>query len=332
MMLFHEMYGAYFRIAEKVLSQPEISAQALKSIAAKEGFRESAMFVPQKLIPQANGSDWGLLCRTESDNLRRITKHAPQMPLTLLQKRWLKAKLSDPLMQLFLTDEVLAQLREALADVRPLWQPGMFRKVDAFSDGDDMTDPLYRSNFRRIADAIWQGEVLKICFRAASGSRVHTGYLPFALEYSSKNEKFRVYCRRFRAGHLTGTVIINLGRIEKITQTDIFLPYPDLTEAFASCRCKEPVTVCVSPARNAVERFMMEFASYEKHTELNTETGCCTVQLWYDKRDETELLIQLLSFGPVLEILSPPAFREQAAARIAKQYALLFPEEPSAAE
>ena len=48
------------------------------------------------------------------------------------------------------------------------------------------------------------------------------------------------------------------------------------------------------------------------------------MQLWYDKQDETELLIQLLSFGPVLEILGPPAFRAQAAERVARQYALLF--------
>ena len=34
------------------------------------------------------------------------------------------------------------------------------------------------------------------------------------------------------------------------------------------------------------------------------------------------MLIQLLSFGPVLEILSPPAFRSQAAARVRQQYLL----------
>ena len=83
------------------------------------------------------------------------------------------------------------------------------------------------------------------------------------------------------------------------------------------------MTVRVTTERNAVERFLMEFASYEKHTERDVETGTLTVQLYYDKQDETELLIQLLSFGPVLEILGPPDFRAQAADRVLRQYEML---------
>jgi hypothetical protein len=88
---------------------------------------------------------------------------------------------------------------------------------------------------------------------------------------------------------------------------------------FAKMRCKEPVEVRVQPERNAVERFLMEFASYEKRVERDSETGCITVKLWYDRQDETELLIQLLGFGPVLEILSPTDFRAKAAERIRRQ-------------
>ena len=325
MTIFHEIYGAYFRIAAKVLGQPEISEQALRQIVQQEGFRDSVLFVPQKLIPQPDGSDWGLLRRTDSGMLRRITQHAPQMPLTLLQKRWLKAKLSEPVMQLFLSDETSAALNDALRDIKPLYTPEMFRTVDAFSDCDDFSDPLYRAHFRQIVQAIRNGEVLLIRFRSGGGERIHARFLPFALEYSAKNGKFRLYCRRFRAGHLTGTGLINLGRIEKITLTGIRMSQQrSPAELFAARKCTEPVTIRVTPARNGVERFMMEFASYEKHSELDTATGCCTVQLWYDRQDETELLIQLLSFGPVLEILGPPAFRAKAAERVAKQYALLF--------
>ena len=91
-MLFHEMYGAYFRIAAKVLQEEEISEQALREIVVQEGFRDSVLFVPQKLLPQKDGSDWGLLRRNASGTSRRLTKHAPEMPLTLLQKRWLPRK------------------------------------------------------------------------------------------------------------------------------------------------------------------------------------------------------------------------------------------------
>ena len=68
---------------------------------------------------------------------------------------------------------------------------------------------------------------------------------------------------------------------------------------------------------------MLEFASYEKHTVRDLETGRYTVELWYDKQNETELLIQLLSFGPVIEIVGPPELRKQAKMRIDRQAELL---------
>jgi predicted DNA-binding transcriptional regulator YafY len=64
----------------------------------------------------------------------------------------------------------------------------------------------------------------------------------------------------------------------------------------------------------------MEFAPYEKQSERNFTTGECIVKIWYDKQDETELLIRLLSFGPTLEILAPSEFRQKAAERIFRQF------------
>ena len=79
--------------------------------------------------------------------------------------------------------------------------------------------------------------------------------------------------------------------------------------------------------RNGADRFLMEFASYEKQTDRDLTTGDCLVKLWYDAQDETEVLIRLLRFGPVLEILGPPSLRAQAVERVRRQTALLAKEE-----
>ncbi len=69
---------------------------------------------------------------------------------------------------------------------------------------------------------------------------------------------------------------------------------------------------------------MMEFASYEKHTVIDEESGKCTATLWYDLQDETELLIKLLSFGPILNVTGPTRLVDQIRDRITKQYQLLL--------
>ena len=331
MTLFHEMYGAYFRIASRVLGETPLTDRRVQEIIAKEGFRDSVLFVPQKLLPQKDGSDWGLLHRNPDRTLSAVTKQKPVMPLTLLQKRWMKARLSDPKMQLFFDDETFTALSEALAEIKPLWHPEQFRYTDRFSDGDPFSDPAYRERFRLLLHGLRSREIMLIRFQSGSGRRMAMQYLPLALEYSRKNDKFRLFCRSVRGDRLAGSGIINLGRIEQITGTGRqFDGDVSLAEYFQLRRCRRPVTVRVTTERNAVERFLMEFASYEKHTERDAETGVCTVQLYYDKQDETELLIQLLSFGPVLEILGPPDFRAQAAERVRRQYELLGMQETEA--
>ena len=52
-----------------------------------------------------------------------------------------------------------------------------------------------------------------------------------------------------------------------------------------------------------------------------TDTWICS--LYYDPADETELLIELLSFGPVIRILGPERFLSQVRERVRRQHELL---------
>lgn len=325
MTIFHEMYGLYYRITERLLRRGKITDKDVYAAIRDGGFRDSMLFLPQKLLPQPDGSDWGVLRRAEDGTLVPLTAHLPKIPLTLLQKRWLKAKLRDEKLRVFLSDDEYAELDAALSDIEPLYLPDDFRIADHFSDGDPFSDDTYRTHFCTALAAVRGGEAVEIIFLSGHGKFIRQWYLPLALEYSQKNDKFRLCCRVVRNGRLSGSATVNLGRIETIRRTGYFPPKKSSAEHFFSLRrCKEPVTVRVTDARNGVERFMMEFASYEKHTYRDRATGECIVQLWYNTQDETELLIQLLSFGPVIEILGPPAFRAQAAARVDAQYRLLF--------
>ncbi len=323
MQLFSEIYGAYFTAVGRILEREQISETEIQRIISESAFRDSMLFLPQKLRPESEES-WGLLRRNANGTLSRITNHAPPQFVTLLQKRWLKAKLSDPKMRLFLSDETLLSLDHALADVSPLYPAGVFRYFDIFADGDPFESETYRTTFRKVLGAIHDSEVLEISYVSGKGKAMRGHFLPLKLEYSRKNDKFRVYCCRIGRRGAMGNGLLNVGRITSIRKTGRIFPNEGLAEeVFRRRRCSEPVVVRISEERNGIERFMMEFASYEKHTERDEQSRTCTVKLWYDTQDETEVLIRLLGFGPVLEILAPPAFRAQAAERVAKQYALL---------
>lgn len=64
---------------------------------------------------------------------------------------------------------------------------------------------------------------------------------------------------------------------------------------------------------------MLQFASYDKQTVYDEEKGCHVCEISYDIMEETELLIRILSFGPVVEVLGPERMRKQIRQRIARQ-------------
>ena len=323
MTIFSEIYGAYYRVAARLLGMKNASDNDVYEVIGEDGFRDSALFLPQKLLPQKDGSDWGLLERG-SDGLLHPTVGEPPRVLTKLQKMWLKAKLGDPRSRLFLSDESAELLSKQLDDTEPLYRNNQFRVFDKFADGDDYESERYRQLFRTILRATKQRRILRIDYVSGHDRRMSRVCVPFKLEYSEKNDKLRVYCHNIKNGAAKGGSLINIGRITDVRPFEIFrgeLPSED--DFFRRIRAKQPIRVAVFPERNAVERFLNEFAEYEKRVDRDLETGVCMIDIFYDKQDETELLIQILAFGAAVEILSPDSVRAQAAERVRRQAELI---------
>lgn len=121
-------------------------------------------------------------------------------PLTLLEASWLKALLADARIRLFLSDDSFQHLSKELADVEPLYRQEDFLCFDRYLDGDPYADEDYRRRFpghsRRHAGA---GGVVDRVY-AAEGPPNNGQYIPLQLEYSAKDDKFRVFAAKVRHG------------------------------------------------------------------------------------------------------------------------------------
>ncbi|MCI8577717.1 MAG: WYL domain-containing protein, partial [Lachnospiraceae bacterium] len=61
------------------------------------------------------------------------------------------------------------------------------------------------------------------------------------------------------------------------------------------------------------------FASYQKTVERTQDARRYRCSIYYDVRWETELLIQVLSFGPMVKVLGPEHFLNQVKERVERQ-------------
>lgn len=295
-MLFSEIYGSYYQAVARILSKAvagTLDGKALGQIVQETAFEESLLTIPQALT----SGQWPLLMPDYSTPLLR----EPAMPLTLLQKRWMKAILLDPRVALFEPDT------RGLEDIEPLFRQEWLVYFDRYSDGEDYSDPNYIRHFRTILAALREKKQLRVTFLDGKGNRHHTAVSPQYLEYSEKDDRFRLAAEGFRPW------IIPLSRIE-----DCRLLESAARSTHQVFRHTECLTMELTDVRGALERVLLHFSHLEKETKRLDGTHY-QVTLHYDKDDETEILIRILSFGAVVRVVSPESFREKIRRRLAMQ-------------
>lgn len=301
-MLFSEVYSAYFNAIAAVIQEAlsgGITERRIVEIAKEKAFSESML----SILPAIQNEEWLVMNR----ELRTPVKNALQMPLTLLQKRWLKGLLGDPRIRLF---DVAAK---GLEDVEPLFSHKDFVFFDRYADGDPYANENYIRHFRRILTALNGRRRIQIRYINRKGEPVNGRFIPYKLEYSAKDDKFRLLTAGGRF-----TAYINLNRI---TGCELLEPF-DKKEVRPPGFRERSVRFLLTDQRKALDRVMLHFSDCRKETQRIGD-HVYQVILWYAMQDETEMLIRILSFGPMVKVTEPDRFIRLIKTRLDMQKKML---------
>ena len=297
-MIFNEIYSAYYNAVAGIITEllsGNFDERLLNKAVKEKAFSESVLTV----IPSLKSGKWQLADK----NMDPVIKAKPTMPLTLVQKQWLKAITLDPRFKLFGIEI------KGLEDTEPLFTPDDFYIYDKYSDGDPYNDEQYIERFRTILSALHKKVPLKMKAYDRKNRVVSMTVNPVKLEYSEKDDKFRLISTGCRYG---GT--INLARIVSCEEC----PEWDSKRVYTVSSTQSQFTLKVKDERNALERVLLHFAHLKKRAE-RTGDGAYTVNIEYDMNDKTEMVIRVLSFGPLVEVTGPEDFRELIKERLILQ-------------
>ena len=297
-MIFSELYSAYYNAVAGILREAcarPLPRAELRKIVEREAFGESLLNIEPAILSER----WQLL---NADGTTPI-RHAPTMPLTLLQKRWLKAISLDPRIRLFPG----AGFDDP--DTEPLFRPEDIDVFDRYADGDPYEDENYIRRFRLILEAVRDRAPLSVEFISSRGNLARAVMKPAYLEYSEKDDKFRLIGNGFRHR------IVNLARITRCCRYEGKVSW---TEEDPEKAEKRTLELELTDERNALERVLMHFAHFEKQAE-RLEEDRYRVLITYDRDDETEMLIRILAFGPVVRVVAPDDFTELVKERLLRQ-------------
>ena len=297
-MIFSEIYSAYYNAIAAVLSElidGEKSEKELQRIVMQRAFGESVLTI----MPSLKSERWQLI----RPDMTTALDHKPTMPLTILQKQWLKAISLDPRVKLF--DVKFPDLD----DVEPLFTPADYHVYDKYGDGDPFEDEEYIRQFKVILRAICNDSQIKFEMINRKGNTMFVRCRPVRLEYSEKDDKFRLVTAGWRA-----VSTVNLAKIRSC------VPYTGERQAIGEEKAViyDTITVKIRDERNAMERFMLHFAHFEKQAE-KLDKKHYLVKIKYAHDDEPEMVIRILSFGPRIEVLESESFRKLITEKLKKQ-------------
>ncbi|SDE79805.1 WYL domain-containing protein [Sporomusa acidovorans] len=324
MELFSEIHSRYFYIISEILKTAAVRKLTGEDIAAtvsRLGFAETSLELTPQLLNITNNGYF--LLKNDSSGYIPLVENVPPLTLTTLQKRWLKAIIEDKRFALFADKNERNFYRSLLSDIEPLYNPNHLITVDMASDGDPYDSDEYKNIFSTILQAIQTGKVLLIRYESGKGNRLSSYFAPYKLEYSMKDDKFRLVCVRVRQKKFRSLYKLNLSRITSVELMD-WNTLSDLAGYVQSLRVPEPIEIEITNERNGFERIFTQLSNFERVSEYFEDTKCCLMKIYYYEVDEMELLITLLSFGPVIRILGPERFKKQAVERITAQKQLFI--------
>jgi len=246
-MIFNEIYSVYYNTVAKIISSVlngTTDEKSLNKIVTENAFGESMLTI----LPALKSEKWQLI----KSDMTTALKHNPTMPLTLIQKQWLKAISLDPRIKLF--GETLPDFD----DVEPLFTPDDYYIYDKYSDGDPFEDEEYIKRFKIILSAIKGGNAIKMEVLNRNDMPIRMTVRPQRMEYSQKDDKFRLISIGCRYGR-----IVNLA---KVLSVEIVFDEAGARYTYSPPETKT-VTIKVKDERNALERAMLHFAHFEKRAE-----------------------------------------------------------------
>ena len=306
--LFHEIYGVYYQavseIINKAISTP-LNEMEIQDIISRYAFRESSF-----LLSNAIGNDkYNPVLYKNHDTRQYETsiKNKPQLPLSLLEKKWLKTISEDPRIKLF--DYKFPNLE----GITPLYDKNDIYYCGQYYQGDDYSSEKYISCFKTVFKSVKENRLIYIKYLSPTDGIIEDTFEPHYLQYSTKENKFRLLAFPF------GTDMIYAINISRIIDCSIKEKVINPANAHKDYSYVE---LLLKHKRESLERLLLYFSNYERHSK-KIDDDHFLVTIFFPRVDEKEVFINILSFIPMVKIISPEQMKEKFIERIKQQNDIL---------
>ena len=327
MELFHEVRNSYFFHTVLLISLLQIEEKMTKqqfydSFRAIFKNKEDGILIPDYVDDILNN----VFFYDKKEDVITLQSEigTTAIPVRLLscEKEWLLTVLKDSRSTLLLNDKLKKNLSSLLRGTTDTISTAVEIR-GLYNEADDVTNPAYINNFRTIVDAIQKNRIIYYCNTGAPDTKKQFDAVPFAIEYSILEGKFRVSLYSLKENR---PVKVNFARMYNLTvgDTSPFLR-EEISNAIQEKRVKEPLTLNIKDEskNQIIERCFALFSTYDREGQYEEKDDSYILRVFYYTFDETEIIRKILMLGPDVEIIGNAKIKELYFMRLIKQMKLL---------
>lgn len=255
-------------------------------------------------------------------NISKIDYLYDLLPITKIEVRWLLSVLDDPLARVFLSPEQINVVRKCLSCAPFKVEKLQIDAINYFdryniegriSKGKKHIAQKGRVNekdlfhIRALYRAIVNEQKVHIVYRNWEGKKRHATCAPVRIEYSRRDDVFRVwYVHVQNAESKIG--IINIPRIVRVEELvgecfDLKEQRKILDKLYDKTMTSIQIEF-YQGRKNLPDRILTEFSLWKKKCVYDPLSYKFTMTLYYSALDEKEILIRLLSYGPYIRVIA----------------------------
>ena len=117
--IFNEIFSSYYKVMREITNAEPMDIKELQEFISTRSSDESSLFLLDNL------NNYFFLKEINGKWQSKLSKKIVQ-PLTELEKSWLKAIISDPIIKLFVDEEKINHLDRLLGNDQPLFDKSVF--------------------------------------------------------------------------------------------------------------------------------------------------------------------------------------------------------------
>lgn len=310
--MYHELYGKYYQIIHNLLNEGPKTEQEIEDYIRKYGFEESFLYLNADMLVNSYH-----LFEKKGDLYYPVVKHKLPKVYTREQIAWVRLMLNDDKTRFFLSNEKINEYKVKFRS-RPLYDVSKY--LYQYQDKDkDEAEGKNIYVYHRIINAIRDNLNMQIVYVTNRDHFTKKIVAPYKFEYSMQDQKIRLLAIEYnKKGKPIRLIHIRLSSIKHID-------YVDREEAvdfehFLNMELlAEPLILEVYPELNGIERVFIELSNYKRESVFDKEKQCAIMKVYYEKSDELDLVIKMLSFGKIVKIISDGFIKDEVLRRLNMQ-------------